>query len=59
MKPRTIRMPAELWAKLETLAARERRSLNAQVVFIVERGVAAAEQERSGEGGREERSTTR
>ncbi len=36
----TIRLPAEVAAALRELAARERRSINAQIIVIIEQAVA-------------------
>jgi predicted HicB family RNase H-like nuclease len=40
----TFRLPDDLHTRLKAAAAREHRSLNAQIVVYVERGLAADEQ---------------
>lgn len=40
-KVRTISMPKELWDRLKELADRERRSVNGQVIFLVEEATKA------------------
>jgi len=43
-KPLMLRLPDDLHARLVAMAAREHRSLNAQIVVYAERGLAADEQ---------------
>jgi hypothetical protein len=38
-KPVTVRFPLELYERLMLLAKQERRSFNAQVVYLVEKAV--------------------
>jgi hypothetical protein len=38
-----VRIPRELSDQLSTIAERERRSLNAQIVYMLERAVASAQ----------------
>lgn len=37
----TVRIPPSVAARIKTLKARERRSLNAQLIVVLEKGLAA------------------
>jgi hypothetical protein len=43
MKTTTLRLSADLYARLERQAQRDHRSVNAQIVYLIERGVTAEE----------------
>jgi hypothetical protein len=45
---RSIRFPAELDARLVALAKREKRSINAQVVYLLEQALPPEKPNRSG-----------
>lgn len=47
-----LRLPQEIYAALQDLAARDRRSVNGEIVYIIERFI-AEERRADGDGGEE------
>ena len=46
-----VRIPTTLYERIKALAQQERRSINSQMLVLLERAVRLAEQERSSGGG--------